>query len=206
MSQAEDAQSYADDHLASLVRPKSKLVIEQTYANLLLAEKQLNKAREDLQHVEQKYANKKHIIWRFINKRQFKLRLTALRKPVAYYERRYWDAQEKYADLIAPPDEIDVAVAEADLAVANARLNHAVHQRDELLDGPDPDLVEISTAKLEAAGAQLAAEERTLQAYTLVSPLDGDIANLGVKSGEWIQPRLPAVISARPGGMGGRER
>lgn len=193
VSQAEDVQSYTEDHLASLVRPKSKLVIEQTYANLLLAEKQLNKAREDLQHVEQKYANKKHIIWRFINKRQFKLRLTALRKPVAYYERRYLDAQEKYADLVAPPDEIDVAVAEADLAVANARLNHALRQRDELLDGPDPDLVEISTAKLEAAGAQLAAEERALQAYTLFSPLEGIIANLAVKSGEWIQPRLPAV-------------
>ena len=193
VSQAEDAQAFAEDHLASLVRPKPKLVIEQTYANLLLAEKQLNKAREDLQHVEQKYANKKHIIWRFINKRQFKLRLTALRKPVAYYERRYWDAQEKYADLVAPPDEIDVAVAEAELAAANARLKHALRQRDELAHGPDPDLVEISTARLKAAGAQLAAEERTLDGYTLLSPMDGVIANLGVKSGEWITPGLPAV-------------
>jgi HlyD family secretion protein len=194
LRQAEDAQAFAQDHLAGLLRPKSKLQIEQTHANMLLAEKQLNMKRDDLRKAEQKFKNKDHIIWWFINKRQFKLRLTALRKQVAYYERRYIDAQEKYADIIAPPDEIDVAVSQAELAAADASLAQAQRQLDELADGPDPDLVEIASARLKAAEAQLAAEKRALDGYTLVAPMDGMTADLSVKSGEWIQPRIPAVV------------
>jgi multidrug resistance efflux pump len=200
LRQAEDAQAFAEDHLAGLLRPKSKLQIEQTHANMLLAEKQLDMKRDDLRKAEQKFKNKDHIIWWFINKRQFKLRLTALRKQVANYERRYIDAQEKYNDLIAPPDEIDVAVAQAELAAADARLDQAQRQLDELAGGPDPDLVEIASARLKAAEAQLAAEKRALDGYTLLAPIGGVIASLNVKNGEWIQPIIPAVVIRGDGG------
>ena len=102
LRQAEQDRALAEDLLASLQRPREPQAIEQAYANLLLAEERLDKVQEDYRKAEQKFANRKNPIWMFVSRHQFRLLLNQMGKVVAYYERRYWDAKEKYEDRTAP--------------------------------------------------------------------------------------------------------
>ena len=139
LAQAQKEFDFRRDHLAGLKRPRSRLQIEQVHANLLLADRRLEQAREDLEKARQKFANKKNFIWLFINQRYVRLALNGLEAQVAYHERRFVDAREKYADVLAPVDAVLLAQAQADFQAADERLKQAQTDRDERLDGPEPD-------------------------------------------------------------------
>ncbi len=67
---------------------------------------------EDLRKAQRKYDKRHDIIWKFVKRSQFRLLLTMMEKGVAYSERRYLDAKKKYEDLLAPLDEIDLALSQ----------------------------------------------------------------------------------------------
>ena len=188
LAQADKAQALAADKLASLQASKSQSRIDQAKANLLLAEKRLAYDREDLRKAQRKYDKWRDIIWRFVNRRQFRLLLTMMEKKVAYSERRYLDAKKKYEDLLAPIDEIDLALAKSDLALADARLHQAELERLKWLQGPDPDQLAAADARMKAADAGLAAARSALQKAEVVSPISGTVADLNVKQGESASP------------------
>lgn len=196
LAEATRERTLAEDHLEGLLRPRPQLQIGQAHANLILAENQLAKAHQDLEKAEKKFANKKSFIWRFINQRQFKLRITSLEAEVAYRERRYQDAQEKYDDLLAPPDPIDVALAEASLAQAESSLHKLERQRQDLLIGPDVDNLEFAEARLSAAESRLDAARVALESYQLAAPIDGVVVELNVKPGEWMPAGRPVAVLA----------
>jgi multidrug efflux pump subunit AcrA (membrane-fusion protein) len=184
LAQAEKSQALAADKLASLQRSKDQSRIDQAKANLLLAEKQLADDREDLFKAQRKYNKWHEIIWKFVNRRQFRLLLTVMEKGVANSERRYLDAKKKYEDLLAPIDEIDLATARSELALADARLQRAEQERLKWLDGPDADKLEAANARLRAADAGLAAARSAMQSAEVLSPISGTIVDLNVKQGE----------------------
>ncbi len=186
LSLAEKEQAIAEDHAASMSKPLPQKDIDQAYANMLLAEDQLEKAQEDLAKAQRIYTNKKHIIWQFINKHQFKLRITLLEQKAATYERRYQDAVEKYKDRVNFPDPIDKALAQARLEGANARLSEAQQNLAELSSGPDPDDVQAAQAHLEAAHARLEAAQVALRSAELVAPISGVVVDLEAQPGKWI--------------------
>jgi HlyD family secretion protein len=196
LAQAEKAQALAADKLASLQRSKDQSRIDQAKANLLLAEKRLADDREDLRKAQRKYNKWRDIIWKFVNRRQFRLLLTMMEKGVAYSERRYVDAKKKYEDLLAPLDEIDLALARSDLALADARLHQAEQERLKWLDGPDPDQLAAADARLAAAEAGLAAAQAALQNAQVVSPISGTLVDLRVKPGESAIPGQPLAVVA----------
>lgn len=196
LAEATKEQAFAQDHLKGLSRPTPQWHIDQAYANLRLAERQLSNAQDDLEKAQRIFANKKHIIWRFINKRNFKLRITLLEQQVAQMERRYEDAGEKYSDLLAGTNQIDLALAEARLAAANATLQRLQRERQELLNGPDPDALQAAQARLQAAQSQLEADRITLAATELVAPMDGAVVKLTAKDGQWIPAGSPIAILA----------
>jgi HlyD family secretion protein len=196
IAETQKEQALARDHYRSISKHGSQTQIDQAYANLILAEKQINKARNDLEKAQKRFDNKKSLIWRFINKRQFKLRLTLLEQRVAVYERRYQDAQEKYEDLLDPPDEIDVALAQARLEDINANLKRLEQQRDDLRGGPDPDDVQAAQARINAAEARLASAELSLKDVQVTAPIDGRLVELNAKPGEWIASAAPFAVIA----------
>jgi multidrug resistance efflux pump len=196
VANAENDLAFAQDRVDSLHRPRVKLHIDQAYANLLLAEKQRDQTRADLLKAQQQYRNKKHILWRFLNQRQFRLRLTILESELAVAERRVVDAQKKYTDLLAPVDAIDLAIAEAGLAKAQARLLYAIQDRDKKSLGPNPDELEIARARLNAAKASLAAAQAAIDTTVLKAPISGEVVELAIQPGEWMPAGQNIVILA----------
>ena len=194
--QAEKSRALAADRLASLQRSKNRSRIDQAKANLLLAEKRLADDREDLRKAQRKYDKRRDIIWKFVNRRQFRLLLTVMEKGVAYSERRYVDAKKKYEDLLAPLDEIDLALARSELALADARLRQAEQERLKWLDGPDADKLEPANARLSAAEAGLAAARSAMQGAEIVSPIAGTLVDLNVKQGESAISGQPLAVVA----------
>ncbi len=196
IAEAQKALAFAQDHYKSISKPRFQAQIEQAYANLKLSESRLKIAQEDLEKAQKRFKNKKSLIWRFINQRQYKLRLTLLEQEVAARQRHYHDAQEKYKDLLAPPDEIDLSLAQTQLDQILARLNQLGQQRHELLTGPDPDELEAAQAHLNLAEARLAAAKMALQEAQITAPMNGILVDLKTKPGEWLSGGTPFAIIA----------
>ena len=196
IAEAQKDLALARDHYTSISKPRSQAQIEQAYANLKLSENQLNIAQKDLEKAQKRFKNKKSLIWRFINQRQVKLRLTLLEQEVASLERRYLDAQEKYQDLLAPPDEIDLALAQTRMNQIQAHLNHLEQRRLELLTGPDPDEEQAAQARLTLAEARLASAKIALQNAQITAPMGGILVDLKAKPGEWLSGGTPFAVIA----------
>ncbi len=193
---AEKERDFAADRLASLEKSREAWRIEQARVNSLLAEKRLEQLREDLQKARQKFNKQKDMMWYFVDRRQYRLLITGLEKQVALAERRYWDARDKYEELLEPVDEIDLEIARADLTMAEARLRQAERERAKLLGGPRPEDVEAARARLKVALTRLASAEAALRATEVTSPITGVVVKLNAKAGEWAIPgRTLAVVA-----------
>lgn len=179
-----------------LKQPPPQLAVDQAYANMLLAENALTKVRDELSRTERQFDDRNDPIWMFVNRRQVKLLLTLLERNVATAQKRYEDSMEKYQDLIAPPDEIELAVAEADLAVAQARMADAEQKHAALIDGPDSDEVAAAQARIRVAETALEASKKALQELELSSPFAGTMVDVSTKAGEWVEAGQPVVVLA----------
>jgi len=183
---AKEELALAEDRVESLRRSHSKAMIEQAYANLLLAEKKRDQILNDLQIAQQQYRNKDHILWKFINQRQFRLRVTLLESELAVAERKVVDARDKYEDLSKPVDAIDLAMAEGHLVAAQANLTHLISERDKKAQRPDPDELELALARRKAADANVSAAQEALESTLLKAPISGTVVDLAVQTSEWI--------------------
>jgi multidrug resistance efflux pump len=196
LAEAEKTLAFAESRVSSLQRGYSQDRIDQVYANMLLAELGLKRAKEDYARWQQKFNNGNNIIWQFIKKRQFKLLLTALEKQIASAERRYQDSVQKYEDLKKGVDPVDMAIAESDLAVAQANVAEAQKEVAILSNGPDPDLVAAAQARITAAETTLIAAQTALTDSELVAPIAGKVVDLNIKNGEWAESGQPVMVIA----------
>jgi len=196
LAQAVREQAFAQDRYDSLASPVPQQDIDQAYANLMLAEKQLADARHDLEKVQKRFNNKNSIYWLFINRRQFKLSITLLEAELADRQRRFQDAQDKLQDLLAWPDPVDLALAQSRLEQANVYLERIQNKRDDLLSGPDADELQLAQARRKAAQSRLAAAQVALASTELRAPMDGVVVELKAKPGEWLPNGQTAVVLA----------
>ena len=94
------------------------------------------------------------------------------------------------------PTDIDQALLDADIAMAEARLAEAERQWEVLKNGPDPDEVAIAEGRLESAKTQLAAAQASLDDLELRAPFDGSVITVDLKVGESVNPGVPLVLLA----------
>ena len=187
LAEAQKVLAFAEDKVESLKMPTPQASIDQAYSNLLLAENRLKDIEDEIQKTENKFANKNSLWWWFLDRRDFKNILTNLDKARANAERRHIDAQQKYDDLRDPVDPVDLAMAESDLAIAQARVSELEREIQALQDGPDPEEGKLGEARIKAAQAVLTAAERKLLERELVAPFTGKVVDLDVKIGEWAE-------------------
>jgi HlyD family secretion protein len=187
----------AEDRLARLKSPAPQMSIAQAHANMLLAEKALARAQEELSRAERQFDNGNDPIWTFVSKREARLLLTTLERNVAAARGRYEDSLQKYQDLIAPPDEVDLAVAEAALALAQTRAAEAERKQALLAGGPDPDELALARARIRAVETALEAAKSSLGDLELRAPFAGTAVEVKAKAGEWVETGVPAVVLAR---------
>lgn len=189
-------RSLAEAKVRHLKTPPSRLAVDQARANMLLAEHKLQKTRDDLRRAEKKFANKKDIMWYFVGRHEWKLLLDKLNRDVAQAALRYERAQDKYDDLIEPVDPVDLALAEADLAMAGARVAQAKRTQAALLSGPDPDELSMARVRIQAAQAALLAAQAAIQDTELVAPTSGKVVEIKIKAGEWTGAGSTAIVLA----------
>lgn len=222
------AQKAVDDAariLKILTKPPTQSVIEQAQANILLEEKKLNETLEQIEDIEwqfKKYSTNSNLPADFKKIILSKLRraLKGLEVKRSQEQLAYNDSKFKLNNLIAPPDAVDVQVAEAKLATEQALLSDAERKLKRVLDGPqagevalleaqiekgyrdfetfsagpDPEDVTLAEARIANAEAQLAAAKAAIADRELLAPFDGVISAVHVNSGEWVSLGSPILL------------
>ena len=98
--------------------------------------------------------------------------------------------------LTGRPTDIQQAMLDADVAIAQAKVEDAERDLEDRKDGPHPNDVVLAEARLANAEAQLDAAEAALANVELRAPFDGTVAGVMSKVGEMAAPGQPAVVLA----------
>jgi multidrug resistance efflux pump len=113
------------------------------------------------------------------------------------------DAQEALDDArrdlewaLNGPDALDLALAQAEVTLAEARLADARNRLAEVQSGPDPDQLALAEARLATAQTALTAAKVALNNTELRAPFGGTVAKLNLKVGEQVSPGQPVVTLA----------
>lgn len=183
--------------------------IDAAWASVVLAKDRLDKAREDFKPYEKKPADD-------VKRAIFQTKLAAAQK-------QYDNLLTRYNNLVGRSNKYDLAVAEANVVLARARLDDARRRYADLQDGPDPRALELATARLEAAKARLAAAQADpsaeqlalakaqvevaqaalkaiqvqLAKLALASPVDGFVLYRSVEAGEVVMAGAPLLTIGR---------
>jgi len=196
LAEADKTQAFADSKLRSLQRLPDPSAVAQAKANMLLAQNKVDQIKRDLRKAEKLWDDRKSIVWYFISRHGFKLNVMNLQAYLSMAETRYQNAVDAYNDRQKPADPLDLAQAEADLALAQAQVQKATLDRDRLKDGPNPDQVALLQARIQAAESHLQALQSAYAATSLVAPISGTVVAVNLKEGEWAQPGQTVVILA----------
>ncbi len=98
--------------------------------------------------------------------------------------------------LLGRPDALDIAITEADIALADARLQDAERRWNELAAGPDPDNLLLAQARLKNAEDQLASARSRLEDLELKAPFTGTVSQVDVRANEWVDAGQPLLLLA----------
>jgi HlyD family secretion protein len=100
-------------------------------------------------------------------------------------------AQSTLNWLTGGPSDTDVALADANLAVAQAAYNDANREWERLKDGPD-------AVDLAAAQAKVAAAQATLNSMFILAPFDGEVLAVETSPGDPVESGDSAVVMVNP--------
>jgi multidrug efflux pump subunit AcrA (membrane-fusion protein) len=96
------------------------------------------------------------------------------------------------------PSQEDTRLAEATLNLAEARYDEALHQWEQLKDGPDVYQVQLAQAALSEADSRLAIAERNLENNELRAPFDGEILVAAISPSSQVAAFRPVITIADP--------
>ncbi len=182
IADARDAVRDSDRYLNNLNAGSRDTDIDLAKADVAILKDQLDEAQEDYKPYE--------------NKPEDDLKRATFLARFAQAEQLYKDAVRKLNNLQGEPSKIDLDIAEANQAVAEAQLLLALQNYDEIASGPDPDDLAAVEARIKAAEAGLVSAQATLNNIELVAPFDGKIVDLAITTGEQVAPGVTAAVLA----------
>lgn len=168
LTQAQDALENAVDRRASKdYRRASDLTLEEALTNLALAKKEVNRTEEIYDLFDDREVDDPQ----------------RLASYSAYLDARraLQRAEANVAYLQGLPDDLEVAQADANLALAEANLKDAEREWERLKDGPDPEDIRAAEARIEAI-------EATLELVDLEAPFNGTVTEVASKPGDQVTP------------------
>jgi len=188
LAQARDALKDANYYLT--VRQEgnraSANTIDAAEANLILANEEVDRAKEEYDHARGEAS-----------------RALALSNLAA--ARNHRDSIQRNINwYYGVPTEIEQAMLEADVAMAEARVNEASQEYEKWKNGPDPDQVALSRANVANAEAllelarvqsesQLRSIDIMLEDTTIRAPADAVVLTHSVEHGEVITPGVAVM-------------
>lgn len=158
----------------------SKSSINGAEANLILARKKLDDAQDNFGNTSSNNEAGKALA----------------QKNLSNAQRDYDSALRNLNWLTGRPTDIQQAMLDADVAIAQANVEAAERELQDRADGPHPNDVTLAEARLANAQAQLAAAEAALANSELTAPFAGTVAGVMTKVGEMAAPGQPAVVLA----------
>lgn len=108
-------------------------------------------------------------------------------------QRAYDTARGNLQKAQAGPDPDQLALAQAQAALAQAALADAQTRAATLQAGPDPAQVTLAQARLDTASAQAAAAQAALADLELRAPFSGAVIAVNSHAGEWATPGQPVL-------------
>ncbi len=198
----------AERNLAYLTSTAGQADIDAAKAQVLLAEQALERAEEAYEP--------------FANRPEDNLTRANLLARLSAAQEAYDAAVRRLNALQGTGNPTDIALAQTDLATAQAQQLEAERnlarvregpnpgdialleaqlaqaQRDytKLSQGPDPDAVELAESRIANAEAQLAAAQAALRDLSVLAPFAGTISEILVRQSEWISPGQPVLLIA----------
>jgi multidrug efflux pump subunit AcrA (membrane-fusion protein) len=182
IADARDAVREADRRLTNLTTGSRDTTIDLAKADVTILKDELDDAWEDYKPYQ--------------NKPENDLKRAALLARYSQAKQVYEDAVRKLNNLLGTASEIDMGVAEADQAVAEAQLQLAVQKYDEISSGPDPDDLAAADARIKAAETGLVAAQAAVKNIELVAPVSGKVVDLNITAGEQVAPGQPVATLA----------
>jgi len=224
VAEAQKSVDVAERKLAIVTKPATQMVIEEARGNLKLAEKKHEETLDqidDLQWQYKKYSSNKTLPAEIRANilTEIKQALKGLEVQRSQEQRNLEISRSRLNELLAPPDPVDVQVAEAELATAQALLNDAEKELERIMDGPqpgevalleaqinkgrqdfeiysngpDPQDIALAEARIKNAESQLEAARAMIADQQLLAPFDGVITAIHINPGEWIAPGSPVL-------------
>lgn len=190
LAEAEKAVVDAERALNLTQATASQADIDAAYAQMVLAEKALDKAKEAFEPYENKPEDN-------ILRAQYQSRLSAA-------QQRYDATVRSYNGMISTSSSYDQAVAAAQLANAKAKLVDAQRRLDLVLSGAGlqqelalkENDVELAQISLQEAKIGIQDLEQTITDAQLIAPFDGTILSLGVSDGKGVEAyNIYAVVA-----------
>jgi len=199
-SQAQLALADAQDALVKAQRTRNamnyphstdKLVIEKAQTNYLLAKKAYNEALNKFDKVDQKRLTSPERVQALNTLVAAKQKMDTAFATYNWYLLGYTDAEIAQADAAvavaqanlekaqADWDNLKNGTSSADIAMAEAQLADAQRQWERVKDGPNPEDVAAAQAAVDAAQA-------SLQRAHLLAPFTGTITEVDVKTGDLV--------------------
>jgi HlyD family secretion protein len=176
---AEQRQDTAQKSLQALKTPASQAAVDQAKANLLLAQRQLENTQQQIEIIQKKLSRTpdQYSFWE--SKKLYQQILEGLQRREISDTRNYEDAVAKLDNLQKPPDPVDLANVEAELALAQAQLQDARKQLSDLEAGPTND-------DIRAAQAQVVAAQAQVDKRRILASISATVTQVDVKPGDQV--------------------
>lgn len=213
IADAKKAVEDAERRFRSVSSSADDADIDAQKAQVVLAKDALDKAKDDFEPYEEKPEDN-------LPRANFQAKLAAA-------QQIYDAAVRRLNALEGTGSEADIAVAEANLATANAQVTEAEREWERVKEGPnqadvalleaqidsaavdyqifqngpDPDDVAIAEARLTNAKSQFAAAEAALADLELEAPFTGVVSELHINPSEWVAPGQPVLLLADLGNL-----
>ncbi len=211
VAEAQKALEQAESNYEIISKPPSQAAIDQSKANLQIAEKIINDTLKNIARIQKKLKKPESAYFFFESRELYKQILDGLENKRIHDQRKYEDALYRYNSLIAPPDPLDVLIAEGnvtlkkaeleqaqtelarvenglapgDIAVLRAQLADAQREWERWKDGPDAGEITAAQARIDAAQA-------TLYTDQLLAPFDGSITGVDAQVSDMVAAGDPA--------------
>ncbi|MCZ6530146.1 MAG: efflux RND transporter periplasmic adaptor subunit [Chloroflexi bacterium] len=99
------------------------------------------------------------------------------------------------------PTDIQQAMLDAEVSLAEAQLQWSEWRWEMLTDGPDPLELALAEARVDLAQAQLAQAEESLAGAELRAPFDGTVLDILSTPGAILSPGLPVILMGDPSAL-----
>ncbi|GAB4531450.1 MAG: efflux RND transporter periplasmic adaptor subunit [Anaerolineales bacterium] len=167
IADAQKAVDQAQKVLDSLNASARQVDIDSAQATVVLARDKLQKAQDNFAP--------------YANKPEDNLRRAYFQSVLAQAQREYDNAVARLNNLLGTANATDLAVAQANLDTAQARLADTRQAYEDLLAGPTADDVAVAEARIAAAQA-------TLNMAHIAAPFDATVTQVENKPGDQVSP------------------